>query len=225
LAGISVNVFPLLATQGFEYHGLLMMRLLVSVSVLFFAISVNVALSQTPTLTIHADQPTTKVSPMLYGLMTEEINFSYDGGLYAELIRDRTIGPGRRPLFHWTQIALGNSTVDISVDDKTGPSEALPRSMKVVVTAASETAPAGIQNDGFWGMAVQPKTTYTGSIYAKADTDGVPVTVSLVNDATGTVAATATVTGLTTGWKRQAICDPDDLERQDSERDQLNHAP
>ena len=98
--------------------------------------------------------------------------------------------------------------------------------MKVVVTAASETAPAGIQNDGFWGMAVQPKTTYTGSIYAKADTDGVPVTVSLVNDATGTVAATATVTGLTTGWKPpcQAICDADDLERQDSERDQLHHA-
>ena len=98
-----------------------MMRLLVSVSLLFFAISVNVALSQTPTLTIHADQPTTKVSPMLYGLMTEEINFSYDGGLYAELIRDRTIGPGRRPLFHWTQIALGNSAVDISVDDQDRP--------------------------------------------------------------------------------------------------------
>ena len=51
---------------------------------------------------------------MLYGLMTEEINFSYDGGLYGELIRDRTVGPGRRPLFHWTQVVRGDSTVNIS---------------------------------------------------------------------------------------------------------------
>ena len=55
--------------------------------------------AQSPSLSIQVDHPTAKVDPMLYGLMTEEINFSYDGGLYAELIRDRAIGPGRRPLF------------------------------------------------------------------------------------------------------------------------------
>lgn len=43
-----------------------------------------------PTLHIKADQILTKVSPMLYGLMTEEINFSYEGGIYGELIRNRT---------------------------------------------------------------------------------------------------------------------------------------
>src|SRR5450759_4966736 len=42
-----------------------------------------------PVLQIKADQVTTKVSPMLYGLMTEEINYSYEGGLYGELIRNR----------------------------------------------------------------------------------------------------------------------------------------
>jgi alpha-L-arabinofuranosidase len=182
-----------------------MLRRPFSILLLFSAISFNVSLSQTPTLTIHADQPTTKVSPMLYGLMTEEINFSYDGGLYAELIRDRTVGPGRRPLFHWTQVARGNSVVDISVDDHTGPSDALPRSMKVTVTSASESSPAGVQNDGFWGIAVRPKTTYTGSFYSKADSEGVPVTVSLVNDETGTAAATTTVTGLTTEWKQYSF--------------------
>ncbi|MBO7071027.1 MAG: hypothetical protein J6W09_07025, partial [Bacteroidales bacterium] len=38
------------------------------------------------TVTVLADQVTSDVSPMMYGLMTEEINYSYDGGLYAELI-------------------------------------------------------------------------------------------------------------------------------------------
>jgi alpha-N-arabinofuranosidase len=139
---------------------------------------------------------------MLYGLMTEEINFSYDGGLYAELVRDRTIGPGRRPLFHWTQVARGDSMVDISVDDSSGPSAALPRSLKLSVSAASETAPAGVQNDGFWGIAVRPQTVYTGSFYAKTDTPGVPVTVSLVNDQSGATAASTTVSGLTGEWKQ-----------------------
>src|ERR1700743_389860 len=42
------------------------------------------------TLTIDWTQVKAKVSPQLYGLMTEEINFSYDGGLYAEMGRNRT---------------------------------------------------------------------------------------------------------------------------------------
>src|SRR5664280_248140 len=85
-------------------------------------------MAQAPSLNIEVNHPTAKVSPMLYGLMTEEINFSYDGGLYAELVRDRAIAAGRRPLFHWTMVARGSSIVSISVDDKTGPSTALPRS-------------------------------------------------------------------------------------------------
>lgn len=40
-------------------------------------------------LQIKADQVSAKVSPMLYGYMTEETNYSYDGGLYAELVRNR----------------------------------------------------------------------------------------------------------------------------------------
>ena len=41
-------------------------------------------------LQIDASKVTGKVSPMLYGLMTEEINFAYEGGLYGELIRNRS---------------------------------------------------------------------------------------------------------------------------------------
>jgi alpha-N-arabinofuranosidase len=162
----------------------------------------TVASSQEPTLVIQADHPIAKVSPMFNGLMTEEINFSYDGGLYAEMVRDRVLGPGRRPLFHWTMVAHGDSSVNISIDEHTGPSEVLSRSYKMTVTAASETAPAGMQNDGYWGFAVRPNTTYTGSFYAKTDGDGVPITISLMNDETGEVAAKATVEDVNGEWKQ-----------------------
>ena len=45
--------------------------------------------ADTPELTVSVDEPGHRISPMLYGLMTEEINHSYDGGLYAELIANR----------------------------------------------------------------------------------------------------------------------------------------
>lgn len=155
-----------------------------------------------PTLSIRADRPTAKVSPTLYGLMTEEINYSYDGGLYAELVRDRAIGSGFGALVHWPVVARGNAQVSESVDESTGPSTALPRSLKVKVVSASPDAPAGVENDGYWGIPVRPHTTYTGSFYAKTDTPDLPVTVSLMNDKTGAVAATARVTGIGSNWQR-----------------------
>ena len=159
-------------------------------------------IAQAPSLSIQVDHPTGAVSPTLYGLMTEEINFSYDGGLYPELVRDRAIGNDWRALDHWTMVARGDSQVKLSVDESSGPSAALPRSLKVSVTAATEAAPAGVQNDGFWGIPARPRTTYTGSFYAKTDAAGIPVTVSLVNDETGATAATATVAPLTGEWKQ-----------------------
>jgi alpha-N-arabinofuranosidase len=102
-------------------------------------------------------------------------------------------------------VARGNSAVAISVDETTGPSEALPRSIKVSVTAASEASPAGLQNDGFWGIPVRPQATYTGSFYAKSDSPDLPVTVSLVNDETGAAAATATIAGVSNEWKQYSF--------------------
>ena len=49
------------------------------------------ALTAQPTLTVDVAHPSGKVSPRLYGLMTEEINHCYDGGLYAELVQNRDL--------------------------------------------------------------------------------------------------------------------------------------
>lgn len=157
--------------------------------------------AQAPSLTIQLNQPKAQVSPTLYGLMTEEINHSYDGGIYAELVSDRAIGFGFGSLVNWNMVARGDAEVSVSVDRSTGPGSAQPRSLKVAVTAATETAPAGVENGGFWGIAVRPNTTYTGSFWAKTDSDGVPVSISLENDSTGAVAAHTRVSGLSGEWK------------------------
>ncbi len=175
----------------------------VAVTTLLFALLALPNLpGQTPSLTIQANQPGAAVSPTLYGLMTEEINYSYDGGIYAELVRDRVVNRGFGDLTQWPMVARGNARVSVSLDDSTGPSAALPSSLKLSVTAASPNAPAGVENGGYWGIAVRPNTTYSGSFWAKTDAPGLPLTVSLSNDATGAVAATATVSGIGTDWKQ-----------------------
>ena len=158
--------------------------------------------AQAPSFTIQADHPVATVSPTFYGLMTEEINYSYDGGIYAELVRDRTPAHAWDALNNWPIVARGSSVASVSVDEATGPSAALTRSLRVTVSAATADSPAGVENGGYWGIPVRPHTVYSGSFYAKTDTPGLPVAVSLQNDQTGIVAASATVTGLTGEWKQ-----------------------
>jgi alpha-N-arabinofuranosidase len=161
--------------------------------------------AQAPTavLAIHVDQPVSKVSPTLYGLMTEEINYSYDGGLYAEMVHNRTFRTDWRGFEHWFLVEAGNAQASINVDEQTGPSEALNRSLRLDVKQADPQNQAGVLNDGYWGMALRPNTTYKGSFYAKAgQSDLGAVTVSLVNNASGKAVATTTVSGVSTAWKQ-----------------------
>jgi alpha-L-arabinofuranosidase len=155
------------------------------------------------TLTIHADRSVAKVSPTFYGLMTEEINHAFDGGLYAEMVRNRTMRPNWDGVNYWTAVMEGNSVASIAGDKSTGPSTALPFSLKVSVTKADARNFAGVRNDGYWGMAVKSGDTYHGSFYAKADDAAIgAVTASLVDNTSGKVVASATVVTPTSEWKQ-----------------------
>jgi alpha-N-arabinofuranosidase len=162
------------------------------------------AVAQTPaTLRIDLSKPLHEVSPTLYGMMTEEINYSYDGGLYAEMVRNRTMEHDWSGVAHWRLVELGHSSASFSVDPTTGPSSALETSLKIDVKQADHESRAGVLNEGWWGMTLQPNTRYEGSFYAKADSAAVGLVVaSLVNDNTGEVEASATSAPVTNEWKR-----------------------
>jgi len=165
--------------------------------------SIIAAAQQPPvTLTIHADQPVSPVSPTLYGLMTEEINYSYDGGLYAEMVRNRTFRSDWGGVNFWYLVEGGNSAAKMEPDKGSGPSSALTHSLRLDVEKADAQNQAGVLNTGWWGMAVEPNSEYKGSFYAKSSGDVGPVTVSLVSDDTGKVLATATATGLSGDWRQ-----------------------
>ena len=154
-------------------------------------------------LTIHADQPVSTVSPTLYGLMTEEINYSYDGGLYAEMVRNRTFGADWSGVQHWILLENGAAQAKMGGDRGTGPSKAMSHSLRLDVAKADAENQAGVLNVGYWGMAVRPETTYKGSFWAKADGAEIgPVTVALVNNQSGKAEGKTTVPGVGKEWKQ-----------------------
>jgi alpha-N-arabinofuranosidase len=136
--------------------------------------------------------------------MTEEINYSYDGGLYVEMVRNRTFQDhGFGGVAHWNIVHSGNSVAKMVVDQTEGPSTALQHSLAIEITQAEPANQAGVRNEGYWGMALRPNTKYKGSLYAKADSTTIgPLNVSLINDNTGKPVATATVPDISTEWKR-----------------------
>jgi len=154
-----------------------------------------------PQLIIKADQVTGQVSPMLYGLMTEEINYAYEGGLYGELIRNRTFKANPHEAIFWS--AVGGAV--ISIDTNQPLNTALNVSLKLDTSKASKTCPAGIVNGGYWGIPVRPNTTYHASFYAKAEDFKGPLTVSLASTNGKTVWAAATVPKVSGDWQKYEV--------------------
>ena len=152
-------------------------------------------------LTIAADRTLHPVSPTLYGMMTEEINYSYDGGLYPEMVRNRTMRDGGWMQEDWmvVQNAAGGAT--FVNDEKEGPTAALPNSIRLTVTAATATEPAGLRNNGYWGYPLEPNKSYRASLWAKADGTA-DLTASLVSDKTGKAVASTTFAGIGGAWKQ-----------------------
>src|SRR3954468_14252362 len=133
----------------------------VSAAFLLTVLAAPLVHGQAPaTLNVEVSRPKAAVSPTLYGLMTEEINYSYDGGLYAELVRNRTFRSDWSGILNWFLIEKGASSAKISVDSKEGPSKAIANSARLDVTRADANSPAGVLNVGYWGMAVRPQTEY-----------------------------------------------------------------
>jgi alpha-N-arabinofuranosidase len=156
------------------------------------------------TLTIKAGEAAAKVSPVFYGLMTEEINYSYDGGLYAELVNNRAFKDRQNPMRYWKLVQAAGAGNSISVVTDQPLNSVLTNSLKLEAVSATKDKLAGIANEGFWGIPVWPNTPYRASFYARAAGGFTgPLTVSIVStNGSGTVFASAEVSGLTASWKK-----------------------
>jgi alpha-L-arabinofuranosidase len=158
------------------------------------------AVAKAATITIQAGQPGAAVSSNLFGIFFEEINFGGDGGLYGEMVRNRTFEGSTSPEF-WTLITTGTAAGQISVDSAVPLNTNTPRSLKL--TKSSGTGSIGAANSGYWGLAIQSNATYDLSFYARSsNTFAGPLNARLESADGSQVYAQTSFNGLTTGWQK-----------------------
>ena len=169
-------------------------------------LGVTVPRAAAPTITVDASTPAGKVSPLLYGLMTEEINHSYDGGLYAELIRNRAFLDDAASPAHWAAVGGDGAAAAIALDTNQPLNAVIATSLRVDVTQASSGHSAGVANDGYWGIPVKPNTRYRASFFAKAAA-GItgPITAAIESEDGKTSYASGRVSGLTQAWRQYDV--------------------
>lgn len=145
------------------------------------------------------------ISDLLFGVFIEDINFAADGGLYAEMIQNRS--------FEFTKLASDNEkhswvdvgavTANVTVKDAAGGLNE--NNTNYMVISNTGSTQAGIANTGWLdGMSVTKDGTYSFSIYAKG-LDGFkgPITVSILEGSN--VLATGTVPAVTAGWNKYEL--------------------
>ena len=161
------------------------------------------------TLRIDAGKVTAQVTPTFYGLMTEEINYSYDGGLYGELLRNRSFRDDAGGPVDWSVVQDQGGAGFIALDPDQPFNAALPTSLRLDIRRATAGQRVGVANGGYWGIPLAGGRPYRATIYAKGPgpdgRDPGPLTVSLENADGTTVYATADLPALTADWHPYAV--------------------
>ncbi len=123
--------------------------------------------------TVDVSKPTAKINPAMFGIFFEDINFGADGGLYAELVKNRSF-EFPQPFVGW--VPFGN----VTVKSESPCFERNPHYVRVVNDG--RLLRAGLDNEGFRGIGLKKAETYRFSVYARTpDTKPMKLSIELVN--------------------------------------------
>ena len=171
------------------------------------AMLASVALIGTPggadaasaTLTVQGGQPGVTISSNLFGIFFEEISSAGDGGLYAELVRNRSFEDNTNNPDYWTFVTNGTAAGTMSLDTSLPLSSSNLTSLRLTLTNGFGTV--GVANSGYWGIPVVSGALYNLGFYARCSTNfSTPVTALLESSDGSVVYASSPVAGVTTGW-------------------------
>lgn len=116
------------------------------------------------TLTVHTDAPVHSISPMMYGLFFEDINFGADGGLYTERVKNRSF-EFPDAMMGWTVIREGAAEGSAVVIHKEPYNPSNPNCLRIQVQKAG--GGYGLSNGGFRGMGIRKGENYYFTVFAR----------------------------------------------------------
>lgn len=165
----------------------------------------------------------TAISPDLFGVFFEDLSHAADGGLYAELLQNRSFeyGPTDRPDWHaltaWEVLERDGAAGSVAVSSEAPLHPANPHHAVLHTTATGRAGlGAGLRNEGFDGIPVQAGAHYDVSLYARLAAGTADRLVARIESRDGERTYAEAVLGPVDGsWKRHAgvlacaVTDPD----------------
>ena len=152
------------------------------------------AQAQSKTLVLKAGTPVAPIQPTMWGLFFEDINFAADGGIYAELVKNRSF-EFYKPLMGWKKTGeeyVGQFQIINSQNENN------PRFLRLESLQGKEL---GLTNEGFRGMGVTAGEKYDFSVFARQGSGISTLKVELI-DSTGAVLGQTEVGGFSDKWKK-----------------------
>jgi alpha-N-arabinofuranosidase len=149
------------------------------------------------TITAQVDRPGAAISPTLFGLFFEDINFGADGGLYPERVKNHSF-EFPDPMMGWKRLARGEAKGTLQIYD-VGSRSGRPNAHHLQIKA--ESGGFGVTNEGFRGIGVEQDKEYLFSFQARSASDTSPTLRVEVEDADGKKLGEAGITSMTPVWK------------------------
>jgi alpha-L-arabinofuranosidase len=188
---------------------------LFSIGVIFAALQQEASSAQTQTTTtIQADKPSHAISPLLWGIFFEDINWAADGGLYGELVQNRSFeyidvfGSGFTPTTAWSLVQRGGATASMAVSTQNPINSANSHYISLDVTKSGTGA--GLSNSGYSGIPVKKDEMYNFTIWARRSSGQIDTLEVKIESANGTAYGSAKIAGLSDSWAKytaEIVCE------------------
>ena len=150
--------------------------------------------AQPKTLVLKAGTPVAPIQSTMWGLFFEDINFAADGGIYAELVKNRSF-EFYKPMMGWKKTGeeyVGQFQIINSQNENN------PRFLRLESLQGKEL---GLVNEGFRGMGVTSGENYNFSVFAR-QSQGTSVLKIELLDSTGVVIGKTEVNDFSGDWKK-----------------------
>ena len=169
----------------------------------FFCLIISLIQAQSPAVfTVATDHPAADVQPTMWGIFFEDINLGADGGLYAELVKNRSF-EFAVPLMGWKEMKTDGASGSLLVQNRGEKNKTNPRFLRA--TNKGTGGKYGFSNEGFRGMGVRAGEIYECSVWARqASWAPMALTIELQN-ATGAVIGKAAIPVSGSAWQQQKV--------------------
>lgn len=172
-------------------------------ALLFSIISLNVLSQQDKSIYIHTDQSIAPIQTTMWGVFFEDINFGADGGIYAELIKNRSF-EFTKPLMGWSIKGKKIKEGDLLILNRQG-SPSNPRFLRLNVQEAAK-GDVGILNEGFRGIGVKKGLKYDFSLMYRQHRGNVLLHIEFVDEKNAVIGSTLLKLASTdANWHQQEV--------------------